>query len=214
MKTKLFIFSGLGADKRIFENLDLSAFDCEFVDWIKPEKNETLQQYALRISKDIPENASILAVSFGGMLAVEIANHKKLKHLFLVSSAKTIFELPVLYRLAGKFGFVQLLPSKLLKKANFLTNWFFGMKTSEEKHLLKAILNDTDSYFLKWAMKAICLWNNDKVPENYAHFHGSADRILPFRKIKGASKIENGEHLMVYSKAKDISIVMKSAFSD
>lgn len=206
MKTKLFVFSGLGADKRIFEKLDLSAFDCEYVDWIKPEKNETLQHYALRISKDIPENASILGVSFGGMLAVEIANHKKINHLFLISSAKTKFEIPILYHLAGKTGLVHLLPSKLLKKANFISYWFFGMKTTEEKSLLKVILNDTDSYFLKWAMRAICLWNNEKVPENYSHFHGSADRILPYRKIKKAKKIEYGGHLMVYSQAKQIII--------
>lgn len=206
MKTKLFVFSGLGADKRIFEQLDLSAFDCVFIDWIKPEKNETLQQYALRISKDIPENASILAVSFGGMLAVEIANHKKINHLFLISSAKTKFELPILYRLAGKIGLIHLLPSKLLKKANFISYWFFGMKTTEEKRLLKAILNETDPYFLKWAMLAICLWNNEKVPENYSHFNGSADRILPYRNIKDAKNIEYGGHLMVYSQAKQIII--------
>jgi pimeloyl-ACP methyl ester carboxylesterase len=214
MKTKLYVFSGLGADKRIFSKLDLSAFDCVFIDWITPEKNETLQQYALRISKEIPKNASILGVSFGGMLAVEIANYKKMCHLFLISTAKTKFELPLLYRLAGKIGLVHLLPSKLLKKANILSYWFFGMKTREEKQLLKAILNDTDSCFLKWAMRAICLWNNEKIPENFTHIHGSADRILPFKKIKGASKIEKGGHLMVYTHAKDISIVMKSAFSD
>lgn len=206
MKTKLFVFSGLGADKRIFEQLDLSAFDCFFIDWIKPGKHETLQHYALRISKDIPENASILGVSFGGMLAVEIANHKKLNHLFLISTAKTKFELPILYRLVGKIGLGYLLPSKLLKKANFISYWFFGMKTTEEKSLLKAILNDTDSYFLKWAMKAICLWNNEKIPMKFTHIHGSADRILPFRKMNGAKKIESGGHLMVYSQAKQIII--------
>jgi hypothetical protein len=214
MKTKLFVFSGLGADKRIFAKLDLSVFDCVFIDWITPEKNETLQQYALRISKDIPVNASILAVSFGGMLAVEIANHKKLSHLFLISSAKTKFELPVLYRLAGKFGLVQLLPSKLLKKANFISYWFFGMKNSEEKRLLKVILNDTDSTFLKWAMKAICLWKNEKVPENFTHIHGSADRILPYRKIKGASKIENGGHLMVFKNSSELSLVINHYFDN
>lgn len=214
MKTKLFVFSGLGADKRIFEKLDVSSFDYEYVDWIEPEKNETLQNYAIRISQDIPENASILGVSFGGMLAVEIANHKKINHLLLISSAKTKFELPILYRFAGKIGLVHLLPSKLLKKANFISYWFFGMKTSEEKRLLRTILNDTDSYFLKWAMRAICFWNNEKVPEKYSHFHGSADRILPFKNIKRAMKIENGGHLMVYTQAKDISIIMKSAFSD
>jgi hypothetical protein len=214
MKTKLFVFSGLGVDKRIFEKLDLSEFDCVFIDWIQAEKNETLQQYAFRISKDIPENASILGVSFGGMLAIEIANHKKTNHLFLISSAKTKFELPLLYRLAGKIGLIRLLPSTLLKKANFISYWFFGMKTSEEKRLLKEILTDTNSCFLKWAMRVICLWNNVKAPENFTHFHGSADRILPFRKINGATKIENGGHLMVYSQAKDISIVMKSTFSD
>lgn len=214
MKTKLFVFSGLGADKRIFEKLDLSAFDCEYVDWIKPEKNETLQQYALRISKDIPENASILGDSFGGMFAVEKANHKKLNHLFLISTAKTKFELPILYLLAGKIGLVHLLPSKLLKKANFISYWFFGMKTTEEKSLLKSILNDTDSYFLKWAMRAICLWNNEKVPEKFTHIHGSADRILPYKKIKDAKKIDNGGHLMVFKNASELSLVINHYFDN
>ncbi|WMJ74339.1 hypothetical protein RCC89_14360 [Cytophagaceae bacterium ABcell3] len=43
---KLYLFSGLGADKRAFQQLDLSAYDTTFIEWVPPEKNETIEAYA------------------------------------------------------------------------------------------------------------------------------------------------------------------------
>ena len=71
---ELFLFSGLGADKRVYEYLDLSAYKVNHVDWIDPLPNESIEEYAGRLSGKIGKNNPILAgVSFGGMVAIEIA---------------------------------------------------------------------------------------------------------------------------------------------
>jgi len=33
---KIYIFSGLGVDRRVFDNIDLRDFNVEFIDWIAP----------------------------------------------------------------------------------------------------------------------------------------------------------------------------------
>ena len=52
---KVYFISGLGADKRIFSFLDLSFCEPVFIDWITPLKNESLESYALRLRKQIPD---------------------------------------------------------------------------------------------------------------------------------------------------------------
>jgi len=39
---QVYFLSGLGADKRIFELLNLSFCEPVFIDWIPPQQNETL----------------------------------------------------------------------------------------------------------------------------------------------------------------------------
>lgn len=72
----VYFISGLGADKRIFSKLTLSAeFDIIHIDWIVPFSKETLVSYAKRLSKviDVNNPFALIGVSFGGMIAVEIA---------------------------------------------------------------------------------------------------------------------------------------------
>lgn len=42
---KIYIFSGLGVDKRVFDKIDFSRLNVVFVDWIDPLKNETFESY-------------------------------------------------------------------------------------------------------------------------------------------------------------------------
>jgi hypothetical protein len=44
MKSKkhLYLFSGLGADKRVFEYLDLKAYDTTCIEWLPPGEDETI----------------------------------------------------------------------------------------------------------------------------------------------------------------------------
>jgi pimeloyl-ACP methyl ester carboxylesterase len=100
---KIYLFPGLGADERVFVNLDLSGFEPVFIQWIQPLKNETIEAYALRLTEQIPdENPSLIGVSFGGMIAVEVAKHIPAEKVILISSAKNGNEIPGYYPLAGK----------------------------------------------------------------------------------------------------------------
>jgi pimeloyl-ACP methyl ester carboxylesterase len=212
LKETIYLISGLGADERIFQNIDFGSFTPKHIKWIEPIKNEMLKSYALRLSVQIEtENPIILGVSFGGMLAVEIAKYIDCQQVILISSAQTKHEIPLIYRILGRQKLHNLIPIKLFKQANVLTYWFFGMRTQGEKALLKSILHDTDSTFLKWAIHSIVNWDNIETIDKIVHFHGEIDRILPIQNIKRTDfRIAAGGHLMIFNQADTISRVLKN----
>jgi pimeloyl-ACP methyl ester carboxylesterase len=212
LKETIYLISGLGADERIFQNIDFGSFTPKHIKWIEPIKNEMLKSYALRLSVQIEtENPIILGVSFGGMLAVEIAKYIDCQQVILISSAHTKHEIPLIYRVLGQLKIHKLIPIKLFKQANVLTYWFFGMQTQNEKALLKSILHDTDSTFLKWAIHSIVNWTNVETIDKIVHFHGETDRILPIQNIKRTDfRIAYGGHLMIFKQADTISRELKN----
>lgn len=206
---KIYIFSGLGVDKRVFDRIDFGNLNIEFIDWIEPQNKESFQSYAQRISLKITtENPTIIGLSFGGMLAVEISKIKKVKQLILIASAKNRKELPKIYRVLGKLKLNYLIPFNKFKKQNKVTNWFFGVESDEEKAMLKSILQDTDPKFLKWAIHQIVNWDNKISPENCIHIHGNKDRIIPIKNMKPDYIIENGGHFMTINRSKEIEKII------
>jgi pimeloyl-ACP methyl ester carboxylesterase len=211
----IYLLSGLGADERIFQHLDFGELTPIFIKWITHEKDELIQDYALRLTAQIKtKKPIILGVSFGGMLAVEIAKLIDCQKVIIVSSAKNRKEIPLYYRLFGRINGHKLIPISLFKSANFLTYWFFGMREKKEKKLLKSILNDTDKTFLKWAINAIVSWQNEAIIPNLSHIHGASDRVLPIKnKDEIDAIIPNGGHLMVYNKADLVNQILKEKWT-
>jgi pimeloyl-ACP methyl ester carboxylesterase len=207
-----YFISGLGADKRIFSKLKLNAkINIIHIDWIAPNKNESLATYAQRLSKviDITQTFALVGVSFGGMIAVEIAKILKPLTTVIISSTMLSAQLPVLYRFAGKLRLLKFIPAQLLKSSNRLTqNYYFGTRTSSEKTLLSEIIKDTDPYFLKWAIGSILSWKNEIRPERIYHIHGTNDKILYAKTARPDFVIENGTHFMVYQNAEEISDII------
>ncbi|HBW82083.1 MAG TPA: alpha/beta hydrolase, partial [Sphingobacterium sp.] len=114
--TKIYVISGLGVDQRVFSKIDFGSLDLTYLDWITPVPNEPLSIYAKRISTKITaKNPILVGLSFGGMLAIEIAKIIETKQIILLASAKGRHELPKLYRLAGRLKINKLVPSPLLK---------------------------------------------------------------------------------------------------
>lgn len=184
--------------------------DVEFIDWIEPLQNESLENYAKRISLSLNQaNPILIGLSFGGMVAVEISKILQTKNIILIASAKTRNELPKIYQLAGRLKLNKLIPNSLFKKQNFITNWFFGLETIAEKQLLKRILKDTNLNFLSWAINEILNWNNEVKPKNCVHMHGNKDRIIPIQNVKVDFVIENGGHFMTVNKAEEIERIIK-----
>jgi pimeloyl-ACP methyl ester carboxylesterase len=198
----LYFISGLGVDRRAFTRLQFpDDFKIRHLDWIAPLADETLPAYAKRLARNIntKEAFSLVGLSFGGMVATEIALNVPPKHLILLSSASAITEVPQLYKLIGSIKLHKVIPTALLKQPTFFTYWFFDAVKKDEKQLLKAILKDTSPAFLRWAIDSVLQWRNKKRPDNLYHIHGSKDKILPLSNVK-ADKIVNGAgHFMVFS---------------
>jgi len=93
----LYLMPGMAAKPTIFENIKLpqDQFKIHWLDWMMPEIGESLEDYAkrmiLRINHD---DVVLLGVSFGGVLVQEMSKHIKLKKLIVVSSIKSLHELP------------------------------------------------------------------------------------------------------------------------
>lgn len=208
---EIYVLSGLGADERAFRSVDFSTYKVNFVQWISPQADESIEHYAERLLSQIhSERPKLLGLSFGGMMAVEISKLIETEKIILISSAKTKNEVPFYFRWAGFLRLNSIVPIALLKKSNLLTNWFFGATDHETKKLLKTILDDTDPIYLKWAIHQIVNWRNEYTPKNLTHVHGSSDKLLPLKNCDFT--IENGGHLMILNKAEEISSLLPNLF--
>jgi pimeloyl-ACP methyl ester carboxylesterase len=204
---KVYFISGLGADKRAFSFMDLSFCEPVFVEWIPPLKNETLPAYALRLRQQIEEEHPIIVgVSFGGMLATEMAKMDDRLQAIIIASNKSSKEFPAYLRIGKYLPVYKWLPGGLLKTGRF--NWIIGAKGDERKQLIRSIIADSNPAFLKWAVGAILHWNETTVPTNVKHIHGTADRLLPFRYVKADFVIEGGTHLMTINNSGEVSAVL------
>ncbi|MEO6071258.1 MAG: alpha/beta hydrolase [Chitinophagaceae bacterium] len=209
----IYFISGLGADKRMFKNLSLPPqYSLVYIDWIEPlHEHEPLQSYCQRLAEGIDSSKDFVLVglSLGGLAAIEIARFLKPKDIILISSIATKYELPWTFRVGRFFKLDQIIPLHLLKTPSALLTWLFGAKTGEEKSLLKSVLVETTDTFLKWSVGQILYWNNKIRPEKLYHIHGTADKLLLCWQTKADIKIRGGEHLMVLSKAGEISSLME-----
>jgi pimeloyl-ACP methyl ester carboxylesterase len=208
---KVYFISGLGADERAFKFLDLSFCEPVFIEWIAPHEKETLQHYALRLRDKIKEEAPVIVgLSFGGMLLTEMAKNDNTIKGLLISSAKFRKELPGYYRAMKFLPLNKILPAGILKKMAARLSGLFGVNLKEHRSLLKEMIRDTDPTLLRWSVSAIVGWENETIPSNLIHIHGTADRILPYKRVHADTTIKNGTHMMPFNNAREITEFLKN----
>ena len=207
---KLYAISGLGADQRVFQYLNLN-YELIPVEWIPPKRQETLPAYACRLAQAIhtDEPFGILGVSFGGLVATEISKQLQPDVTILISSAETKHELRPIYRLAGRSNILNLIPKQLFDPPRALANWLFG---TQNKPLLKAILDDTDLSFAKWAVNQLTNWQNtERIKNPTLKICGTKDQLIPPSRDKHAKLIQGGAHFMIVDRADEISELINTA---
>ncbi len=215
-KMNVYFISGLGADQRVFKNLAIDPkFNVHHIEWIRPNKKESIKSYSSRLMDQIDTSQpyQLVGLSFGGMIATVISEIDDPEQIILISSNSVGIPLSKFYR--GLIGFVLLSPfsAPFLKSTNKFTNNLFGANTPEEKALLKTILKDTDSKFLKWALKTISKWDHPVRSPIAYQINGTDDRMIQARLVDSDKLIQGGEHLMVLSKADEISPILNKQLS-
>lgn len=210
----IYCISGLGADERIFKNLNISNAKLVHLPWTSFDKHDELPCYAQKMAAQIPEqHPIILGLSFGGMIATEIAKQQQVNKTFLISTVKGKHEMPKVSHSLQYLIAHDLIPYGLFKKPNKILYNRFGAETEKEKELIAAIMKDTDPAFLSWAFKAMLNWQNTIIPPNIIHIHGTEDNILKPLNIDATYWLRGGTHMMVYNRADEISALISSHLS-
>lgn len=211
---KVYVISGLGTDERVFQYIDFGAHQPVFIPWLLPDKGETIEQYASRLCKYIiTPNPILIGLSFGGMVAVEIAKQIDTQKVVLLSSAKNYKEIPLYLRGLGKIRLQNIIPPAWLLYPNKLVFWWLKIREKEHQNLIASVFRDTDHTLYRWSANAILTWRNRQTPSNILHIHGRGDNVLPLRFIK-ADRVVNGGHFCLITHAKEVSVYLQAALAD
>ncbi|NVK27171.1 MAG: alpha/beta hydrolase [Flavobacteriia bacterium] len=211
---RIYAFSGLGADKRVFDYLNLE-HTLVPIDWIAPLKNENLFSYANRISTtiDTSEEFALLGVSFGGLVAIEVAKIHPPSKLILISTIESYRDRRFVYNLPGISSLLKLVPKRFFIPPRRFIIRLFG---AVNKALLSDILRDTDPQFAKWATAQFLGWRNTEYLPISNRIHGTNDRVIPLASSRpgGTYLIEGGEHFMIVDKAPEVSEIINKIMND
>jgi len=213
---KAYFISGLGADKKAFQKIKLPAgYEPVFLDWIPPQKNESLSNYARRFSFLIKNDDAfiLIGLSFGGMLASEIARlHRPMKTI-IISSLASSNELPWYFKSAGRVGLHKAVPVNFLKAGSMLKN-FMGVRSKEDKAIIYHYVKNADPDLVRWSIDKIVNWNQpDRLP-GIVHLHGSSDRMLPLKYTHPDFIIKGGGHLMIFNKADEVNRILNEVLKN
>lgn len=213
----VYFISGLGADRRAFERLRLpERFSIHHLDWIAPNKNETLDDYARRLaaSIDTSQPYAIVGLSMGGMIASAMTTFLQPHKTILISSVGCNAEFPPLLRFARFTRIYKLLPEFIFHPRYVLPfHRIFGGNGEGQKTLMRYFLLQANPKFMKWAIGSIVTWSNCDRPKSIFHIHGNNDWILPIKYTKPDVVISKGSHFMVWTKAGQVSKILEQALA-
>lgn len=200
---------GMAASPSIFERIQLPSdiFEMHFLEWQIPEKEETIEDYAKRIAKNIRhENVILVGVSFGGILVQEMKRFVNPKKVIIISSVKSNMELPRRMKLAKTTKAYKLLPTKLLENLDNLAKFTFGSSIIKQRlKLYEKFLSVRDKHYLDWAIEQIINWKRTEIDPEVIHIHGDSDEVFPIKHIKNPIIVKGGTHIMILTKYRWLS---------
>ena len=207
----IYLIPGQGSDERLFKNISINNYETRTIKFDIPEKRATMNSYAEQLSSqiDTTKRYSIVGVSLGGMLAIEMAKQMQPEEVILIASAKTKNEIPGLYKFFRKF------PIHLLFGGRFYKFWTIALQPlyepmpKEDQRMWRDMMRQKHPKFMKRAVRCIIEWNNEEVGDiNVLHIHGTKDKTLPIKNIVKPVVIEEGTHVMTLTKGDEISAVI------
>jgi pimeloyl-ACP methyl ester carboxylesterase len=202
----IYCISGLGADERVFNKIAVPGYVLQPLPWKIPQKKETLQQYAQRMLEGIKEEKPVLmGLSFGGMMSIEIAKLVEVEKVIIISSVKSVNELPGWMKLAGRLKLNKMVPLKSFKVMEPVQNYKLGVTNEEERRMAIEYRRSADSRYTNWAINQVLNWKNNWQPPGICHIHGTKDRMFPIKKINPDFTVNEGGHLMIMNKADEIN---------
>lgn len=212
MKPRLVLFSGMGGDGRLFRSIRIPEAEIVTPDHTDPTQGETLIEYASRIADDLKiQPADIIGgVSFGGMLAGEIARQRPVAGLILLGSCLRPARLPWSYRWVEKLG--HFIPDFVvgLRSWRPLLRWRFAPITRDAETCLVEMAVSYPTAQIRAFGHMVMDWSGvDSVSCPVISIHGDSDRIIPVKCAEPDLILENAGHAFTLTHAQQTNSAIR-----
>ncbi len=205
----IYFFSGQGADKRLFDSLDIDpSFKKTFIEYGTPERKISLKEFAVQHAQkiDTTENYFLVGVSLGGMMCAELNEILDPEKTVIISSCKNRKELPFRYRFMRFIPLNEIIPAFVQFAGAKILQPVVEPDSRNNREVFKSMMNAKSPRYIKRTVRLIIRWERRRNDKDVVHIHGDNDHTLPLRNIRDPDFIiENGSHMMTLTRAREIS---------
>lgn len=213
----LILFSGLAADANVFVPQKLTFPQLIVPEWPKPQSNDTLDSYCERLADIIRPDVDTLigGASFGGIIAIHVAQYFKPAAVILIGSLRSPAELPRWIRLCRPLKrLIPLIPVRLLQICCAPIASQLARRCFPHHCGLARQFRSADPTVFKWSLARILDWNVAPVLDcPVFHIHGDRDLVLPIRYTNPDTKIAGGGHVISLTHSREVNDFIRSAIA-
>jgi pimeloyl-ACP methyl ester carboxylesterase len=208
------LLPGLGADERLFDPQRAVLPRLEVPAWLPHGENETLADYGRRMAAtvDPTEPFYLGGVSFGGMVAQEMARHLRPRAIILIASCRR--GAAIAPHLKYFVRFADLFPERAFDTGLGLSQVFaskFGKLMPAQEALLGEMFAGVSARFIRWGIAAITAWPGvERLDVPVFHIHGSDDEWIPLESVQPDQVISGGGHLVNLTHAAEVNAFLAS----
>jgi pimeloyl-ACP methyl ester carboxylesterase len=215
MASQVFLLSGMTPDDRMFDRLLPLLPDAVVIPWAPPRPHESIHQYAERLAATVTPSDSCVfcGVSFGGIVAREIAYLVSARSCILVSSIRHPSELAPEFRWCRCFAGLPLeaILAAIGRAAEVVPR---RIRSGSTWRLRK--LSGAKGKWHRWATSAVLRWRPrkklDQVP--VIQIHGDADTTFPARYTDPDVLIRGGGHVLAMTHAEEVAAVIRGVMEN
>lgn len=203
-RSPMILFSGLAADDAIVAPQKLGFPNIIVPAWPRPLPKETLPDYCQRLAEELrPLGATVIGgVSFGGIIALEVAKILQPKCLVLISSVRRPQELP--WRIRVFRNLLWLFPCLPLR----WMQWSSAATPNVNRQLTGAVrvFRLADPLTLKWSIFQTLHWEVPPPLECPVYqLHGDRDFVFPISLTRPTQVVRGGGHLITLTHAREVN---------
>lgn len=216
--TPLVLFSGIAASADIVAPQKLAFPQLVVPGWPVPSPSDTLESYCERLADSLRPLGRIVigGVSFGGIVALHVAQHLDPLGVLLIGSIRTPAELPCYGRLARPLRpLIPFIPVRLLQiccrpMISKLAQRAFPYSSAIARQFYKS-----DPRILKWSFSRILDWK--AAPHVHCpifQIHGDRDCVLPLHYTHPDAIVKGGGHVISLTHPSEVNDYIRSVLSE
>jgi pimeloyl-ACP methyl ester carboxylesterase len=170
--------------------------------WLPHPRGQSIEHYARRMAQTIDPTPPLYlgGLSFGGMVALEMARYLKPEAVILIASGHSGRQvLSLLWPLQKLVPYIPLWFYRLSRHwlPPLLRLGFIAADRTTRDLLVETLKNDVDFDSWRNGIESITRWElKDRLPVPVYHIHGRADWLMPIWKVSPDAVVPGAPHLM------------------